>query len=221
MWHNVAIFVVFPYSVKFYLYATMITNRFVWQSNQKKHWLIFFMTKTKIWKAYPIFKHAQQGLSQKIYKSSHPRRNGDNNNNNHNNRAWPCWGARFEQKKTTTIRNHWPIGLSMKCRSDETLRFWGASVCERTVFAMPIKWLKWNQWLERINAPRINESVREWLSEWTYEWKNQWKGKIQKRINEGGNQCISESTNEWTNERTNCEQTKNKNELFFIKLPIP
>jgi hypothetical protein len=57
------------------------------------------MTKTKIWKAYPIFKHAQQGLSQKIYKSSHPRRNGDNNNNNHNNRAWPCWGARFEQKK--------------------------------------------------------------------------------------------------------------------------
>ena len=125
------------------------------------------------------------------------------------------------KKKTTTIRNHWPIGLSMKCRSDETLRFWGASVCERTVFAMPIKWLKWNQWLERINTPRINESVREWLSEWTYEWKNQWKGKIQKRINEGGNQCISESTNEWTNERTNCEQTKNKNELFSLSCPFP
>ena len=116
-----------------------------------------------------------------------------------------------------TIRNHGPIGLSVTCRSNETLRLWVVSMNEQMACEMRMHNSKWNQWRERIIAhvkwmndwmndhawmnERMNERTNKWMNEWMTEWLNDWM-----------NEWLTEWMNEWMNKRTNEQRNKQMNE---------
>ena len=113
-----------------------------------------------------------------------------------------------------SLRNQWPVGKFLRCRSNEALKLRGASTNEQIVVDMRMKWH------ERIHAQVIdwtNEPTNQWMVEsltrWTIESRNQCCNSsmiqgINASINVSVNQrpnawvkkWVDESENQWINE---------------------
>jgi hypothetical protein len=126
--------------------------------------------------------------------------------------ARSCRGRKFRTNKTT-IRNHWPKGKFVRCRSNEMLKLWNASTTEQMVDEMPTKWHERNQHTTDWMNQWANDSMNQWINasvkRWNDEPMNQWINKSgNQRVSEWVNrwvmnQCITESVNHWVNESKN------------------
>ena len=110
-------------------------------------------------------------------------------------------GAEVSKRAMTKIskRQQGPVGMPVKCTSNERLRVWGASMKELMVSEMPMKWheSRCNQWHERTIA-RIREGRKEGTKERMNEQTNK-RTNERMNVNEcGGNELKSELMNRWT-----------------------
>ena len=137
-----------------------------------------------------------------------------------------------------SIRKPWTIGMSVRCRSNEKLRLWGASTNDHMVVEMDGTWLsgsssswvnqwtnEWmneciNEWVNHCMNQPMSESLKEWMSEWFNQWLNgrvnQWvpERSMNESLNEGTNEWVNQWRNDWMNQPLNQRMREPMNEWF-------
>ena len=94
------------------------------------------------------------------------------------------------------------LGKLLRCRSNEVLKLWGASMHEQKVVEMPMTW---------------HDRITLQLNEWSNERKNQWTNKSRNDFNDSTKQGSNKTMNQWSNVNESINRWTNQFANFIFQ----